>query len=68
MGKYDTPYKAIGAGVSGFVFATFLPWVLGHLDLVQAAAANINPLLGGLVGLGAMVVTWFTPKNTAPKP
>lgn len=59
--------KALGAGVSAGLFATFLPALLGMLHMIQPVAAGVNPLLGTLVGLAAMVVTWLTPKNAEPK-
>lgn len=60
--------KALGAGVSAGLFAAFLPALLGLLHMIQPVAAGVSPLLGALVGLGALVVTWLTPKNADPKP
>jgi len=59
--------KALGAGVGGVVLGTFGPMLLGLLHLVQPVASAINPALGVLVGVVVSVVTWFTPKNAAPK-
>jgi hypothetical protein len=67
MGKYDTPYKALGAGISSGLLATFLPMLLGLLHMIQPVAAGVNPLLGMFVGFVTMVVTWWTPKNVASK-
>lgn len=55
--------KALGAGVSGGLLATFIPALLGLLHMIQPAAAGINPILGVFVGVGAAILTWLTPKN-----
>ncbi len=67
MKKYDTPYKALAAGVSSGLLATFLPVLLGLLHMIQPVAGGVNPLLGTFVGLVTMVLTWLSPKNAAPK-
>jgi hypothetical protein len=60
--------KALGAGVSAGLLGTFLPALLGLLHWVQPVAGAVNPVLGALVGLGALVLTWLTPKNAPAKP
>ena len=67
MKKYDTPYKALGAGVFSGLLAAFLPALLGLLHMIEPVAAGMNPILGLFVGALTAVLTWFVPKNTAPK-
>ena len=59
--------KALGASLGGVMFGALGPMLLGALNWVHPIAGAFNPVLGGLVGVGVFVMTYFTKKNAEPK-
>lgn len=51
--------KALGGGVAAAL--------LSLLGFITPLASHV-PVLAVIVGLGTLVLTWFTPKNADPKP